>query len=176
MEYLGRVLARLKPFVRDGVIRRTRVERVLGTLRDPAAETRPEVERLLTIAGIAIEEDLPPVETELATCRQDPTQAQTANDIEHLPPDLAPVSEDAVVAAARRMLGQDRYITNHAKVLLRPEEEVGLAVLVRGERNEPLNQGDFARLTGESRQAAWCLLLHTKDLCTRSYNSMRRQA
>lgn len=60
LEYVGRVLARMKPFVRDQVIRRTRLERVLATLQVPASEIRPEIERLLTMAGITIDEDLIP--------------------------------------------------------------------------------------------------------------------
>ncbi len=42
IEYLSRVLLRLRPFVRDGVIRRTRLERVLGTLESPFDVVRPE--------------------------------------------------------------------------------------------------------------------------------------
>ncbi|WP_319804202.1 RNA polymerase sigma factor [Nocardioides dongkuii] len=58
LEYVGRVLARMKPFVRDRVIRRTRMERVLATLQVPASEIRPEIERLLALASIAIDEDV----------------------------------------------------------------------------------------------------------------------
>ncbi len=166
IEYIGRVLARLKPFVRDHVIRRTRIERVLGTLQEPIDEIRPEVERLLAKAGIAIEEDAPPVAAPPARlpAAPQPTPSSTANGpgIDG-PKDLCREHGHAVTAARRR-LELDRFITNHARVLLRSEEEVGLAILVRGEAGKPLDQGDFARLTGESRQAAECLLLHNQGL------------
>ena len=58
LEYVGRVLARMKPFVRDQVIRRTRLERVLATLQVPASDIRPEIERLLALANIVIDEDV----------------------------------------------------------------------------------------------------------------------
>ncbi len=63
LEYLGRVLARLKPFIRSEVIRRTRLERVLATLQVPASDIRPEIERLLARANIVIDEDVAPLGT-----------------------------------------------------------------------------------------------------------------
>jgi RNA polymerase primary sigma factor len=59
IEYAARVLARLQPFVRERVIRRSRIERVLGTLKTPANQIRPEIERLLGKAGISIDEEAP---------------------------------------------------------------------------------------------------------------------
>ncbi|WP_162529261.1 sigma-70 family RNA polymerase sigma factor [Segeticoccus rhizosphaerae] len=163
IEYIGRVLARLKPFVRDHVIRRTRIERVLATLQEPTDEIRREVERLLAKAGIAIEEDAPPVAAPQARPPAEPTSAANDPGMD-APHDLGAVHNDDAVTAARRRLERDRFITNHARVLLRSEEEVGLAILVRGEADKPLDQGDFARLTGESRRAAECLLLHNQGL------------
>lgn len=162
LEYVGRVLARLKPFIREGIIRRTRIQRVLGTLHVPAHEVLPEIERLLAKAGVTIEEDSPRVESAVAspTGAIDDAQASDGG----APQDQALVDVDEAVRAARHRLELDRSITNHAKVLLRPEEEVGLATLVRGGSGKPLGRGDFARLTGEPRKAAECLLLHNQGL------------
>lgn len=159
----GRVLDRLRPFIRDDIVRRSRLERVLGTFGTPADELRHEVERLLNERGIVIDEDDPDAENGPADralvgwLDTDPVEVEG-------PKDLVPVHADAAVAAARRRLEQDRHVKNHAKILLRAEEEVGLAILVRGERGEPLRQGDFARLSGEARRAAECLLLHNQGL------------
>lgn len=176
LKYLARVLARLRPFVRDGVIRRTRLERVLGTLQTPVDTIRPEVERLLSKAGIAVEEDAP------ATAPAPPIVGRpaTAEQTEEPPDDLsdellndAPQGEgrviarseaERVIAAARRRIAADRRVSNHAKTLLSAEQEVGLALLIRGRENRPLKQGDFARLSGEARDAAECLFLHNQGL------------
>jgi glycosyltransferase involved in cell wall biosynthesis len=53
-EYLIRVLTRLRPFVREGVIRRTRLERVLGALEVPSDVIRPDVERLLAAFDVFV--------------------------------------------------------------------------------------------------------------------------
>lgn len=154
---LSGVFARLRPFIRDQVVRRSRLERVLGTFDVPADVFREEVERLLSEAGIAIEEDAPAQSPRVTLPKRDAVE----NDD---PPRPADVDKGAAVRAARRRLEQDRYIKNPAKVLLRAEEEVGLAILVRGQRGAPLGQGDFGRLTGEARRAAECLLLHNQGL------------
>lgn len=166
IEYVGRVLARLKPFVRDGVIRRTRVERVLSTLQGPADEVRPSLDRLLARAGITIDEDAPSPGSGTTRPTAASPEASPTADTDALAFDAprAPVPEDTAMQAARRRMNLDRFITNHAKVVLRPEEEVGLGILIRGENGKPLDQGGFAVLTGESRQAAECLLLHNQGL------------
>lgn len=164
LEYLGRVLTRLQPFVRDRVIRRTRVERVLGTLQSPPAVLRAEIDRLLAKAGIAIEEDLAPVadEPELVVELEDEALqgSPTLSDGPAVP--RWPVSDP--IAAARERMDRDRYITSHSRVLLKAEEEVGLAILVRGVSDKPLAHGHFALLTGEARAAAECLVLHNQRL------------
>lgn len=164
IEYVVRVLGRLQPFVRDRVIRRTRVERVLGTLQSTPDGLRAEIERLLAKAGIAIEEDFTPVaeETELlAVVEDEPPPDDPAVDGW---PAVQRVRSSNAVAAARHRMDRDRYISNLSRVLLNAEEEVGLAILVHSVSNKPLAQGDFARLTGEPRAAAECLLLHNVKL------------
>lgn len=165
IEYVGRVLVRLQPFVKERVIRRSRIERLLGTLRTPPEDIATEVDRLLVKAGIKIEEDCAPAPTEPEVNEDVVTGPEF--DIEPVAPAAAiPGHNSDPVAAARRRIMSDRHfpVTKHAKVLLRSEEEVGLAILVRGETGAPLKQGDFAKLTGESREAAICLLLHNQGL------------
>lgn len=185
LDYLSRVLMRLRPFVRDQTLRRTRLERVLGTLQIPADTVRPEIERLLAKAGITIEDDLTSEDVEVS---RKPKLDLSANDpcgieepaggIEDDYDDLAVDEEapqcerrlierteaEAAVAAARHRIAADRYVADPAKVLLNAQQEVGLALLVRGSSNGPLQKGGFAELTGEARQAAECLFLHNQGL------------
>lgn len=164
LEFVGRVLSRLRPFVQDHVIRRTRIERVLATLQSPPDGLREELERLLAKAGVAVDEDLAPVDDE----------PELLVEMEDKPPRDAPFSGNSPttnhgnnidpVAAARERMYQDRYIHDLSRVLLKAEEEVGLAILVHGASDKPLAQGDFARLAGEARAAAECLLLHNQRL------------
>lgn len=163
IEYVGRVLARLQPFVRDRVIRRSRIERVLGTLRMPPENLAAEIDRLLLRAGIDIDEDGAPgsTEPELATESDIDLEIVIESDDQTA---RTPGRDSDALAAARLRIKSDRYITKHAKVLLRSEEEIGLAMLVRSESGKPLEQGDFAKLTGEAREAAVCLLLHNQGL------------
>ncbi|MGC4994168.1 sigma-70 family RNA polymerase sigma factor [Nocardia salmonicida] len=164
IEYVGRVLVRLQPFVKDRVIRRSRIDRVLGTLRTPPEYLPAEVDRLLIKAGFNIEEDCAPAPSDP---QLPDVQADAKPDIE---PDNRttdrPGRESDAVEAARRRIRSDRRVpaARCANVLLRSEEEVGLAILVRGETGKPLNQGDFAKLTGEPHDAAICLLLHNQGL------------
>ncbi|RAY10642.1 RNA polymerase sigma factor [Actinomadura craniellae] len=186
LEYLSRVLMRLRPFVRDQTLRRTRLERVLGTLQMPSDTIRPEVERLLAKAGIIIEEDLAPepapvvVEPVAKPSGVDTPDGESGN------PTEAEIDEKSLefgeetpsgeqrfigrseaemaIAAARRRIAADRLVSNHAKILLNAQQEVGLAFLIRGRENRPLEQGDFAKLTGEAREAAECLYLHNQGL------------
>ncbi|MEJ1180994.1 MULTISPECIES: sigma-70 family RNA polymerase sigma factor [unclassified Pseudarthrobacter] len=164
LEYVGRVLGRLRPFIRDHVIRRTRVERVLATLHSPPDGLREEIERLLAKAGITVEEDLVPVarDPELPAEMED----ETARDAPFLndTPGAHNGHISEAVAAARERIDRDRHIHNLSRVLLKAEEEVGLAILVHSVSDKPLAQGEFARLTGEARAAAECLLLHNQRL------------
>lgn len=170
IEYIGRVLSRLKPFVQNGVLRRTRLERVLGTLQVPATSVRPDVERLLAKVGIAIDEDIA-LRSSLPAGATDAPEASTEDDLgpakaaEHRPvADRGPVDLGRALAAARRRLDLDRSTRKPAKILLTAQEEVGLALLVRGERGHPLAAGDFARLSGEGRRAAESLFMHNQGL------------
>lgn len=57
LEYVGHVLVRLRPLIRDGELRRTRLERVLSAGSVPADSVRVDVERMLAKVGVAIAED-----------------------------------------------------------------------------------------------------------------------
>ncbi len=173
LEYLSRVLVRLRPFVREGVIRRTRLERVLGALDIPADTIRPEIERLLATAKLRIDEDqvhatapiAPPMPPEPA--RVQPVEVPSPGP----PPAVAELSEpldwserQLAVKAAWTRIKADRHVANHATVMLTAQQEVGLAILIRGRPGRPLEQGEFASLTGEAREAAECLFLHNQRL------------
>lgn len=164
---------RLRPFVRDGVIRRTRLERVLGTLEVPIDTIRPEVERLLAKAKIRIDEDqvqaspsMPPSVPEQGR------QAQTAAD--SVDSSTGPMADQGeplngserqlAVKAALNRITADRHVVNHASILLTAQQEVGLAILIRGKEGRPLGQGQFATLTGDAHEAAECLFLHNQRL------------
>ncbi|MFC7958864.1 sigma-70 family RNA polymerase sigma factor [Rhodococcoides kroppenstedtii] len=179
MDYLSRVLTRLRPFVRDGAIRRTRLERVLGTLQTPSDAIRPEVERLLTKARIRIDEDTVQPPAPIAQPR--PLAASAAPQSGRSEPKEAPIvtpplptaqrsepldwsERQLAVKAARERITADRYVVNHASILLNAQQEVGLAILIRGRDGLPLEQGEFASLTGEARQAAECFFLHNQRL------------
>ena len=193
LEYVGRVLARMKPFVREQVIRRTRVERVLATLQVPASEIRPEIERLLALANIVIEEDAPAGSVGVTKPPRDlapvsrPTVVVDATSVgadepsADLPgPDAPPPMprstdvlaasrsdhREAAVAAARRLLSSDTLITERQrhKRLLTAELEVGLALLMRGGARAVSTDVVFGELTGEARQAAEALFLHNQRL------------
>ncbi|WP_162799304.1 sigma-70 family RNA polymerase sigma factor [Nocardioides sp. 616] len=175
MEYLSRVLMRLRPFVRDGAIRRTRLERVLGTLEMPSDAIRPEVERLLTKAKIRIDEDdvqapatVPspaqaPAQPRPAEPEEDRREGPPATDAERSEP-LDWSERQLAVKAALGRIKADRHIAHHASILLTAQQEVGLAILIRGRSGRPLEQGGFASLTGEARDAAECLFLHNQRL------------
>ncbi|TLG10238.1 sigma-70 family RNA polymerase sigma factor [Nocardia cyriacigeorgica] len=167
VEYMGRVLVRLQPFVKDHVIRRSRIDRVLGTLRTPPENLAAEIDRLLAKAGIDIEEDCAPVDSHHDTSDRGLT---VTPERDHEPPprssDTSASARDDAVEVARRRILADRHIpaSKLASTLLRSDEEVGLAILVRGEAGKPLEQGDFTKLSGEAREAAVCLLLHNQRL------------
>lgn len=173
IEYLSRVLMRLRPFVRDGVIRRTRLERVLGTLEAPSDLVRPEVERLLAKAKIRIDEDQVDAPLPIASpAPEQPRQAEPEEDSVDRPAvhevgrtkSLDWGERQLAVEAAWNRITADRHVANHASILLTAQQEVGLAILIRGREGRPLEQGEFASLTGEARAAAECLFLHNQRL------------
>lgn len=158
------LLSRVKPFIKGQAIRRTRLEGVLKALKWGTPEHRLRAEELLAQAEIAVEEDGP--EGGAPTASSDESQGRVEDGRVTIEgePDLGEVAEGAALSAARRRLRLDRRIKNPAKLLLKPEEEVGLALLIRGSSRKPLEPGEFGRLTGEARAAADCLLLHNQGL------------
>ena len=162
---LSSVIGRLKPFIRDQTIKRSRFDRALAAIKIFDLEVRLEIEQLLLDAGFTIEDDAQPVvpvdknQQGAIPVGKPPAKAeQKSSEIPSGDPN------SFAIAAARRRIERDRYTRDPAKVLLRPEEEVGLALLVRGESGQPIEAGGFARLEGEAQLAARCLLLHNQRL------------
>jgi RNA polymerase primary sigma factor len=190
LEYVGHVLARLRPLIRDGELRRTRLERVLTAGTVPADSIRSDVERMLAKVGVTITEDaaddthgaagddhagrtLPSADS------QDATDAviSDVDDTAPAEPPMLPRSSEvlaasrrdhraAAVAAARRLLSVDALVQERLlhKRLLTAELEVGLALLMRGGAHAAPGDVVFGDLIGEARTAADALLLHNQRL------------
>ena len=162
---LSHVIGRLKPFIRDQTIHRSRFERALTAMKIPDVEVRLEIEQLLLDQGFTIEEDsqaaVPVDKVDEAVV---PATSLPAKPKKKAPAVHPGDPEELAIAAARRRIERDRYTRDPAKVLLRPEEEVGLALLVRGKSSQPIEAGGFARLEGDAQLAARCLLLHNQRL------------
>lgn len=73
-------------------------------------------------------------------------------------------SAAGAVAAGRHVMRADRRRARPENFILTAREEVGLALLLRGDAGQPLEAGEFGRLTGERRDAATCLFLHNQRL------------
>jgi RNA polymerase primary sigma factor len=115
------------------------------------AELRGRVDRLLVEAGITVFEDVVvPVEPDPAACTEDKR---------------SPALEADPIDAARRRLELDRSRPPRrlAKIILKPEEEVGLTLLARPD-GKPLEPGGFAELSAEAKEAADAMLLHNMGL------------
>ena len=162
---LSHVISRLKPFIRDQTIHRSRFERALTAMKIPDVEVRLEIEQLLLDEGFGIEEDSPAtlpvdkVDEAVVPATAPPAKPKKkASEVNSVDP------EELAIAAARRRIERDRYTRDPSKVLLRADEEVGLALLVRGKSRQPIEAGGFARLEGDAQLAARCLLLHNQRL------------
>ncbi|MEQ7845800.1 sigma-70 family RNA polymerase sigma factor [Nocardioides kribbensis] len=141
LEYVGHVLARLRPLIRDGELRRTRLERVLSAGSVPADSVRVDVERMLAKVGVAITEDAPAESSEPgARCEaahpqltssnsesaaagiSEPTAVSDTARADMTAPPVMPRSSEvlaasrsdhrgAAVAAARRLLSADALVS-----------------------------------------------------------------
>lgn len=190
-EYMGHILARLRPFIRNGEIRRTRMERVLSAGAVAAEVMRTDVEDMLARHGVAIIEDKatasPPNDgghqaggTEPALLSSRAGIQSTSSPTAHRVGDSGagpslPKSRESLaasnhrstaVAAARALLSSDaatdeRRLQNR---LLTAELEVGLALLMRGGVRAAAKDVVFGELDGEARQAAKALFLHNQRL------------
>lgn len=131
---------------------------MVATLQAPPAGLEAELERLLGQAGITIAEDPPSAVTSSGARQSAPDCAGATS------PTTTDVDTSAAIAAAHRRIAADRVTRRPAKVVLRADEEVGLALLVRGASGEPLPPGGFAGLKGVARAAAVCMVLHNQGL------------
>jgi len=195
LEYVEHVLARLRPLIRDGELRRSRLERVLAAGSEPAGSVRSDVRRMLAKVGVTIVDDLPAASADTAERPRNPSSpsppdgsASAGGEIGTAPvdavPDASPASppplprssdvltasrtdhRGAAVASARRLLAADEFVPDRLlqKRLLTAEQEVGLALLMRG--GEQAASGDvvFDALTDDARRAAEALFLHNQRL------------
>src|SRR4051812_36381340 len=124
-DHLERVVRRLLPYVRDGAIKRSRLDRVLLVV-GTSDETRRRVMAALAVADIRVTADCPPP----------PTPAPAP---EHASPASPPIPSRprsvnggptgqglGAVIAARRRIEMDRSLRHLHNVLLTAEEEAGL--------------------------------------------------
>jgi RNA polymerase primary sigma factor len=144
------VVERLGSWIENDSVDGARLERVLVDVGADEHISRA-VWDMLTAAGISVvgERAVPPAPPKVR------------------PP--APRSEPAdrqadAVSAARRLLELDRWMRRLDRRILKAEEEVGLSLLLRGPRSRALEQGAFADLAGERREAAEAMVLHNLRL------------
>ncbi len=157
-EFVERVVGRMRPYIRDGELKLSRLRRVLGAITiSDSDRLQDAVVAQLTERGCVIVDDTgrsiehttrPDHPDRLGGRAQQSGQAALA----------------AAIEAARRRIELDRRTRKPSKILLTAQEEVGLATLIRGEDGKGLPSGGFGRLTGEPRDAAVCLLLHNQGL------------
>lgn len=192
LEYVGHVLARIRPLIREGELRRSRLERVLNAGSVPADSVRGDVERMLAKVGVAIAEDAPAESSEPGALSEAAGSQLTRATSAGIPeassvgataradvtaPPAIPRSDEvmaasrsdhraAAVTAARRLLLTDALVSERQrhKRLLTAELEVGLALLMRGGARAVTSDVVFGELTGEARQAAEALFLHNQRL------------
>ncbi|MEB3032092.1 sigma-70 family RNA polymerase sigma factor [[Mycobacterium] nativiensis] len=125
----------------------------MNSLQSPSEHLEVEVIRRLKAEGLLVVAD-PDARLSNAKVRQDTEQQ----------PPTPSDAQSSAIGAARRRIEKDKRVRRPRKVLLTAEEEVGLALLVRGKSGTALPIGAFGQLTGEARLAAECLLLHNEGL------------
>ncbi|OBB67097.1 RNA polymerase sigma factor RpoD/SigA [Mycolicibacterium monacense] len=157
-ELVQRVVGRMRPYIRGGELKLSRLQRVLGTLKvGDSARLRGAVVARLHEQGCVVVDDT----SELAK------HAARPGHLERVGVRTQRMRDDALgqaIAAARRRIELDRRTRKPSKIVLTAQEEVGLATLIRGAEKKGLPSGGFGRLTGEARRAAVCLLLHNQGL------------
>lgn len=192
LEDVGHVLARVRPLIRDGELRRTRLERVLRAGTIPPDLLRTDVEWMLAKVGVkVIEDDSRVIAVTNATVEGEETSLSREAAPTTLPgtdstDDIAPAEmasrpplprssrmlaanrshdQATAITAARRLLSLEAAVPerNRHKRILTAELEVGLAMLMRGGATDV---GDvvFGELSGEARHAAEALFLHNQRL------------
>ncbi|MFE2015631.1 RNA polymerase sigma factor RpoD/SigA [Streptomyces sp. NPDC059491] len=129
-----------------------------------------EETQLLATALAAQQPKPPTVRTQPAHDQTSPSEGRRAELVQRVPSPLpAPASpavkgkDSAEIAAATALLEQRRFLRRPAKRLLSAQEEVGLALLMRGQSGHaartPLTERDLAALPRE-------------DVCRRAYDAM----
>ncbi|MCZ2262330.1 sigma-70 family RNA polymerase sigma factor [Isoptericola sp. QY 916] len=148
------VVSGLAPFIVDGEIEWDAYRAVAESV-GASAQVRKRLETVIAEAGLLLRgrpdrgEDDPAPGLDL-----DLDRGQRSGD---------DVVADAI-AAARHVMQSDRRRARPENFILTAREEVGLALILRGDAGQPLESGEFGRLTGERGEAAICLFLHNQRL------------
>lgn len=147
-EGLRALAARIGPYLHRSTVRRSVLEQSLASLNGGEG-LREAAEAALADARITIIEDVTERSARL-TPQAINLEAQT---------DADPVD------VARQRIARDRSLPQRRrqKVLLTPEEVIGLTLIARP-GGEPLEPGGFGRLVGERREAAEALFFHNMRL------------
>lgn len=146
------VISGLAPFIRDGAVEWDAFCDVANSV-GATMQVRARLETAIAEAGLQL--------------RGKPDQADEdlGPDVDLDPAEDSGVGSDAeAIAAGRLVMLADRRRARPENFILTAREEVGLALLLRGDTAQPLDAGDFGRLTGERREAATCLFLHNQRL------------
>lgn len=158
---LAEIANDLGPHLIDSTVKRSALERSLDAAH-AGPQLRSALMEALRAAQIRVIEDLPDlgISADEGCAEQPDAMSATAS---------SPLSEESgperCVNLALRRLELDRGLRSARlpKIVLTAEEEVGLTFLIRPDGSE-LEGGAFARLTGQARDAADCLLLHNLGL------------
>ena len=182
---VARLVARLAPYVKDGHVLHSRLERVIQSVAGDElirVALQAEVVEKLTAAGLVIERDTTPLRTPAALTIL-PTSTATIGMEEHGSvgeSDDAPgidlgdeervdVDFDEAVAHARTFLDLSARLRRPERRLLTAELEVGLALLMRSD-GRPVSQDlpdDFRRRQPDDSEAARAfdaLVVHNRRL------------
>jgi RNA polymerase primary sigma factor len=168
VEFVDRLAARMGPYVHDGVLAESRLQRVLRSVGQLPPEATDRVRRRLQEVGVQISDDVTP------TLVVEPEDGEASDD-EHddwEPPfgdegtdeEIAFIDPTAAIRSARERLSRDRTERRRDRRLLSAQEEVGLALLMRGAAQKPLRSGSLGHLTGEPHAAAEALIFHNQRL------------
>jgi len=158
--YLTRVVDRMSPYVRDGAVRLSRVVRVVSSLDVLDHKSLTEVILIrLTDKGVSIVDDLTDMITEVEISQVDPSFPETLGRVS-----IDETTRAEAIKVAKIRIQLDRIVTDPSRVILSALEEVGLALLIRGDSNSELGRGQLASLGGDRLLAANCLFLHNLRL------------
>lgn len=167
-EFVDRLAARMGPYIQDGVLAESRLQRVIRSVGLLPPQVAEHVRRRLQEMGVQISDDV----TSAMVDQLEDGEAFDDQDDDWEPPfDDEGMDEETVfidpassIRSARERLARDRTERRRDRRLLSAQEEVGLALLLRGEAQKPLRSGSLKHLTGEANAAAEALIVHNQRL------------